>query len=130
MKEIDLEIRDLLREVIKKQEKVMKAGEASEDNLLGLLLKSNYKEMKDHGNKKNVGMNTEDVINECKLFYFAGQETTSSLLNWTIVLLSRFSKWQTQAREEVMKVFGSKKPDYDGLNRLKVVSINVSILFG
>ena len=122
MKEIEYEIRNVLRGIIEKQDKAMKTGRAPNDNLLGLLLESNHKEVEDHGNNKSVGMNTEDVINECKLFYFAGQETTSVLLNWTMVLLSRFPNWQTQAREEVIEIFGTEQPDYDGLNRLKVVS--------
>ncbi|KAG4390105.1 hypothetical protein GLYMA_06G227300v4 [Glycine max] len=123
MKEIDFEIRNVLSGIIQKQEAAMKTCKAPNDNLLGLLLESNQKEIEDRGHRKDVGMNTDDVINECKLFYFAGQETTSVLLNWTMVLLSRFPNWQTLAREEVIGIFGTKEPDYDGLNRLKVVTM-------
>ncbi|XVF79176.1 hypothetical protein PTKIN_Ptkin14bG0198900 [Pterospermum kingtungense] len=123
MKAIDKDIKDSLREMIKQREKATKAGEASNDNLLGTLLESNIREIQAHGDHNNMGMSIEDVIEECKLFYFAGQETTSVLLAWAMILLARHQNWQSRAREEVLHAFGDKKPDSDGLNRLKVVTM-------
>ncbi|WJX67964.1 hypothetical protein P8452_52381 [Trifolium repens] len=123
MKEIARDVKDSLTDMINKREMALKAGEATKDDLLGILLESNHKEMKENDNNKNVGMNLEDVIEECKLFYFAGQETTSVLLVWTMVLLSRYPDWQARAREEVLQVFGNKKPDFDGLSHLKIVTM-------
>ena len=123
MKEIYRDIKASLTDMINKRERALKAGEATKDDLLDILLESNHKEMEEHGNNKDVGMSLDDVIEECKLFYFAGQETTSVLLVWTMVLLSRYPDWQERAREEVLQIFGNKKPDYEGLNKLKIVSI-------
>ena len=123
MKEIERDVRASLTDMINKRERALQAGEATKDDLLGILLESNHKEMEEHGNNKNVGMSLDDVIEECKLFYFAGAETTSVLLVWTMVLLSRYPDWQARAREEVLQVFGNNKPDFDGLSHLKIVSI-------
>ncbi|KAB2095506.1 hypothetical protein ES319_A01G042000v1 [Gossypium barbadense] len=113
------DIKESLREMIKRREKAIKAGEESNEDLLDILVESNIREME----AKNMGMSIEDVIEECKLFYFAGQETTSVLLVWTMVLLARYPDWQSKAREEVLHVLGDSKPDADGLNRLKVVTM-------
>ncbi|KAK6132571.1 hypothetical protein DH2020_033673 [Rehmannia glutinosa] len=118
MKAITKEIHTSLKGIINRRER----GEITNNDLLGILMGSNYKEIQEHGNK-NVGMSIEDIIEECKLFYFAGSETTSNLLVWTMVLLSKYQDWQARAREEVLKVFGKKEPNVDGLNQLKIVTM-------
>ncbi|CAL4957524.1 unnamed protein product [Urochloa decumbens] len=123
MKRIAAEIEGILRGMIAKREGAMRAGEATGgDDLLGLLLESNME------HSGGGGMSTDDVIGECKLFYFAGMETTSILLTWTILLLCMHPEWQDRAREEVLRVFpgggaGTTVPDYDGLSRLKIVTM-------
>ncbi|MQL93207.1 hypothetical protein Taro_025855, partial [Colocasia esculenta] len=123
MKEIAKEVQGLLRNMIMKREKEMKLGITPNDDLLSLLLESNLKYYKENGSIKKFKMTIEDVIEECKLFYFAGQETTSDLLTWTMVVLSVNPSWQARAREEVLKVFGKAKPDFDSLGQLKVVTM-------
>ncbi|KAI8007986.1 hypothetical protein LOK49_LG07G02028 [Camellia lanceoleosa] len=123
MKEIDKEIHATLSVMINKRMKAMKEGETSKDDLLGVLLESNLREIEQHGNNRKDGMAIKEVIEECKLFYIAGQETTSILLVWTMILLSRHQNWQQRAREEVLQVFENDKPNFDGLNRLKIVTM-------
>ncbi|XP_078151335.1 cytochrome P450 CYP72A616-like isoform X4 [Carex rostrata] len=124
MKQIGREIETLLIGIIAKREKAIKNGETTKDDLLSLLLESNVREMRQNGKSdSSLGMTTQDVIKECKLFYFAGQETTSVLLTWTMVVLSMHPEWQEKAREEVLQHFGRNKPDFDGLSRLKIVTM-------
>ncbi|KAF6986930.1 hypothetical protein CFC21_004619 [Triticum aestivum] len=123
MKQIAAEIERVLKGIVAKRENAMRAGEATSDDLLGLLLESN---MAHCGDSKGAGMGitTDDVIGECKLFYFAGAETTSVLLTWTMILLCMHPEWQDRAREEVLRVLGAAgTPDYDGLSRLRVVTM-------
>ncbi|XP_010927457.1 cytochrome P450 CYP72A616 isoform X2 [Elaeis guineensis] len=123
MKEIDIEIRTLLMRMIERREMAIRKEGTSNDDLLSLLMESNFRHSKENGGSKNSGMSIEEVIQECKLFYFAGHETTSVLLTWTLVALSMHPSWQARAREEVNGVFGKNKPDYDGLSRLKIVTM-------
>ncbi|KAL1202405.1 Cytochrome P450 72A15 [Cardamine amara subsp. amara] len=117
MKAADREIQVILRGIIDKRLRAREVGEAPSEDLLGILLESNL------GQTKGNGMSTEDVMEECKLFYFAGQETTSVLLVWTMILLSQHQDWQARAREEVKQVFGDKEPETEGLNQLKVMTM-------
>ncbi|XP_022936863.1 uncharacterized protein LOC111443322 isoform X1 [Cucurbita moschata] len=123
LKEINEEIKKLVLDIINKRQKAMKEGEAVQNDLLGILLDSNAKEIEAQGNNKDFGMSIEDVIKECKIFYIGGQETTAQLLTWTMILLSFHTEWQERARAEVREVFGNDTPNSDGLNRLKVVNM-------
>lgn len=121
MKEIERGIRDSLEGIIRKREKALKSGKSTDDDLLGILLQSNHIENKGDENSKSAGMTTQEVMEECKLFYLAGQETTAALLAWTMVLLGKHPEWQAHARQEVLQVFGNQNPNFEGLGRLKIV---------
>ncbi|KAK9085341.1 hypothetical protein Sjap_025752 [Stephania japonica] len=105
IKEIGREIRGILSDMINKRENATKDGEAHEDDLLGMLLESNRKVNQENDNSKWSGMTIEDIIEECKLFYIAGHDTTSSLLVWTMVALRKQLKDRRKPRE-VLEVQG------------------------
>ncbi|KAL6529780.1 hypothetical protein OROGR_015403 [Orobanche gracilis] len=119
-KEIDF----LLRGIINQREKAMKSGEIVSNDLLSTLLESNFNEIHENKNKRNAGLSIEEVIHECRLFYFAGSETTSLLLVWTMVMLSKHQEWQARAREEVSQVLSNGEPTFDSLSRLKIMHPN------
>ncbi|XP_077229239.1 cytochrome P450 CYP72A616-like [Tasmannia lanceolata] len=115
---LDKEIRSLLRDLIHKKEKSMQMGESGKDDLLGMLL-----QLKNENEAGNNVLTNEEVIEECKLFYFAGQETTSVLLTWTMVLLAMNPSWQEKAREEVLQICGKSKPNSESINQFKIVTM-------
>ncbi|XP_039173359.1 cytochrome P450 72A68-like [Eucalyptus grandis] len=53
MKEIDYKVKGLLEDMVTKREKAMKEGEVDGDDLLGLMLKSNMKEI-EYGHQKGM----------------------------------------------------------------------------
>lgn len=116
----------LIKGIIEKKEDAMRRGVSESDDILGLLLKG--------------GLSTTEIIEECKEFYLAGQDTTTALLSWTLVALSMHPEWQDKARNEVFQVLGKNKPKFEDLNQLKIVSsasklhllfdtVNMSLIF-
>ncbi|KAK9077435.1 hypothetical protein SSX86_005772 [Deinandra increscens subsp. villosa] len=109
----------IFRAIIDKKKKAIEIGEGRHNDLLGLMLKSNLKEIQGNG----IGMSMEEVIDECKLFYVGGSETTSSLMIWAVFLLGLHQDWQEKAREEILQVFGTEELHYEGLKHLKIVTM-------
>ncbi|CAL5208770.1 unnamed protein product [Lathyrus oleraceus] len=85
------------------------------DDLLGIMM-----DTKNDGSNK---LNMNEIMEECKTFFFSGHETTSSLLVWTVFLLSLHTDWQEKLRQEVMQICGMEIPDPDMLSKLKMVNM-------
>ncbi|KAM7268879.1 hypothetical protein ACFE04_011045 [Oxalis oulophora] len=66
VKEISEEVNELLMGIINKRLNAAKSGVSTKDDLLGILLDSNNREIQEN---KNAGMSIEEIISECKLFY-------------------------------------------------------------
>ncbi|XP_052160194.1 cytochrome P450 CYP72A616-like isoform X2 [Oryza glaberrima] len=110
MHQINKEIESILRGMTGKRMQAMKEGESTKDDLLGILLESNMRHTEENG-QSSQGLTIKDIMEECKLFYFAGADTTSVLLTWTMLLLSMHPEWQDRARKEILGLFGKNKPE-------------------
>ncbi|KAH7515794.1 hypothetical protein FEM48_Zijuj10G0064200 [Ziziphus jujuba var. spinosa] len=94
---LDSQLRNNIIEVIKERERKVITGK--EDNFrsdfLGLLLKAH------HNAADNERTSIKTVVDECKTFYSAGQETTNSLLAWVVLVLAIHKDWQEELRNEM-----------------------------
>ncbi|XP_062098662.1 cytochrome P450 CYP72A616-like [Humulus lupulus] len=114
---LENEITAILRDMIRKREEDHLSQTNRGSNLLDLLLLNHSKE-----ELSENGLTIEEIIDECKLFYFAGQETTANLLTWTIIMLAMHPIWQQRAREEVLHMCGNESnPHFDAINRFKII---------
>lgn len=114
--ELDKKVKNSIKRIIDSRLKSKCKTYGYGDDLLGVMLnaaKSNeYERM----------MRMDEIIEECKNFYYAGQGTTSLTLTWTTMLLSLHQDWQEKLREEVFNECGKDKiPDSDTLSKLKLV---------
>eukprot|EP01018_Ginkgo_biloba_P017138 Gb_35763 [translate_table: standard] len=120
---LDREIQRSLRQLIFNRENNVKMGK--EDNygtdLLGLMMAANKKEM--NGDKKHLIMSIQDIVDNCKTFFFAGHETSSLLLTLTMILLGMHTDWQERARKEVLDFCKKEYPNAEVLARLKIVNM-------
>ncbi|KAG9451182.1 hypothetical protein H6P81_011147 [Aristolochia fimbriata] len=113
-------MRNRLREIVKRRmDSDSRSGYG--DDLLGLMMgvSSNQSGKK----KMSPLLNMEEIMEECKTFFFAGHETTSHLLTWTIFLISLHQDWQNKLRNEVLQECHMDIPDADKLSKLKLVNM-------
>jgi PHYB activation tagged suppressor 1 len=102
------------------QPRLASKGNGYGDDLLGLMLEACF--MTEQGEQRDeLTLTMDEIIDECKSFFFAGQDTTSHLLTWTMFLLSVYPEWQERLREEVLRECGKANPTADMLSKLKEV---------
>ncbi|CAL1360116.1 unnamed protein product [Linum trigynum] len=113
------EIRAIIMNMLNKRKEEQLSSPATD--FLGLLVKA-YNDPDRHSS-----ITLDDLIDECKTFYVAGQETTASSLTWTVLLLAIHSEWQEKAREQVLELFGNNRtPTPDGISRLTILSMVIN----
>ncbi|PKI62469.1 hypothetical protein CRG98_017093 [Punica granatum] len=90
------------------------------NDFLGLLMQAFLEE------DRNERITIDYVVDECKTFYVAGQETTNTMLTWTLFLLAVYTDWQEEARKDVLNVFGQRDPYHDGVTKLKTMTMIIN----
>lgn len=131
---LEKEIKKSLMKVIDERRKNWdseKMLESGPKDLLGLMIQASMKRpttTTEFNSASSPPITVHDIAEECKSFFFAGEQTTSNLLTWTTVLLAMHPQWQVLARDEVLKVCGPHDiPTKDDVSKLKMV-INSSSL--
>ncbi|XP_074272836.1 cytochrome P450 714C2-like isoform X1 [Silene latifolia] len=63
------------------------------------------------------------IVDNCKSIYFAGHETTSSTVTWSLMLLGAYPDWQARARAEVLEVCQDRIPVTGDLRNMKMLTM-------
>jgi PHYB activation tagged suppressor 1 len=121
-------VRGTLMAIIRDRQAAAKDAKGYGNDLLGLMLEANASAGADG---KRAAMSMDEIIDECKTFFFAGHDTTSHLLTWAVFLLGTHPEWQQKLREEVLRECGGTAASIhgDALNKLKLVSTYLSYHF-
>jgi len=126
---LDREIRrSLTRLIARRSDEAEAENKAAGDggafrDLLGAMINAADRKTRAPPSPAAAAIPVEDMLEECKTFFFAGKQTTTNLLTWATVLLAMHPEWQERARREVLDVCGADElPSKDHLPKLKTVS--------
>ncbi|KAH6914090.1 cytochrome-450 hydroxylase [Coprinopsis sp. MPI-PUGE-AT-0042] len=89
-------------------------------DLLSLMLKSNVAV----DLPEDQRMSDEDILNNINTFMFAGSDTSSLTLTWTLYLLATHSDIQDRLRKELLTAFPDQIADVSTLNEDEIQSIH------
>jgi cytochrome P450 len=120
------ELEQTIKEIIQVRKDQIKKGQSESygSELLGLMIRAADEDASLTG--ENAHFDLQSLIDECKTFYLAGHDTTSTLLTWTVMLLGTHTEWQDRARAEVFEVCGDQPPNADTIGKLKVLTMIVN----
>ncbi|CAO2817253.1 unnamed protein product [Amaranthus hypochondriacus] len=123
IKSLKTEVEGLLMEIIESRKTCFEMGRSDSygNDLLGILMNEFQKKKKD-----GFSLNLQLIMDECKTFFFAGNETTALLLTWTIMLLASNLEWQEKLRNEVAQVCNGATPSIDHLPKLPLLSMIIN----
>ncbi|KAK8948628.1 Cytochrome P450 734A1 [Platanthera zijinensis] len=116
---IEQDIKASVLKLIMAREKRKESGDGDDygDDLLGSFMRAHH---------ETGSITVDDIVDECKTFYFAGQETSSIMLSWASFLLAINTDWQDKVRMEVKQLFGDRSPsseDSAAIARLKTMTM-------
>ncbi|KAE8811577.1 Secologanin synthase [Hordeum vulgare] len=117
---LEKKLRSTLMRII--NSRLASQGSGYGNDLLGLMLEG-CTETEQGGKQEQLSLSMEEILHECKTFFFAGYETTSLLLTWTVFLLSVYPEWQERLRAEVLREVGKGDPSGDNLGKLKEMTM-------
>ncbi|XP_021718680.1 cytochrome P450 734A1-like isoform X2 [Chenopodium quinoa] len=120
---LDKETRDSIKLLISRN----KDSTKTQSNLLSLFMSAT--DYDEDGKERRLSI--DEVVEECKTFYFAGKDTTANLLTWALILLSTNQEWQNKARDEVFRVCGVHGfPTADNINDFKLRRASKEVKLG
>ena len=81
------------------------------DDLLQMLLEARYEDT-------GAPMSEQQLLDEVKILFVAGHDTTGNALSWIWHLLAQHPEWTQQLRLEIDQVLGGKLPTYADIPNL------------
>lgn len=115
MQRLKLEVENCLKDIIQAHRERQNHG----DSLLELMVREAYHDNEESSSK----LTTQQLMDECKTFFFAGHDTTALLLAWTMMLLAAYPSWQERARHEILNTCGAEIPSAESLGKLKILGM-------
>lgn len=113
-KRLGKEIDQLFLSIINDRKKSIKRK--TPQDLLGILLQGSPVD-----GRLGKTLSQQELVDECKTFFFGGHETTALAITWTLLLLAMNPEWQDHLRDEIREVVKDGGIDVNTLAGLKKV---------